>query len=183
MSVTKIDIWKDPIYKIKDLIEELSYTSSTLQEATCENIVERICNDASQYASYLNAVAPQSGTDKSIVGKEIDGRQGSVYLSGKSAVYDEFGTGEEGALNAHPMKANFALNPYNSGPFVSTHLDKYGQHFWFYTPMAGREFYNEKGLTYGIPSGKQMYNTLQYIRGIKKDIISEEINEAIQTLK
>ena len=184
-SVTKFDIWSDtqPVAHISELIDELRYTASTLEESVCEEIVTNICNDGKQYATILNSIAPQSGVEKSIVGSEVYGSKGELYLQGKSAVYDEFGTGEEGAFNPHPLKNNFGLNPYNSGPFVSTHVDKYGQHFWFYTPMRGKPYFFENGLTYGIPSGKQMYNTLQHINQIKANIVVDEINKAIRTLK
>lgn len=184
-SVTHFDIWKDtnPEYRIKDLINYLKYVGTTLEETTCENIVERLCNDGKTYASLLNQVAPSGGTEKSTVEKYVSGTSGQIYLSGPNAVYDEFGTGEEGALNPHPMKDMFGLNPYNSGSFVSSHTDIYGQHFWFYSPMKGHPYFNEKGLTYGIPSGKQMYNTLNYIYEIKDNITKEEINKALQVLK
>ena len=184
-SVTRFDIFADanPTFRISNLINELNYVKSTLEESVTEEIVRRLCEDGSNYASMLNSVAPQSGTEKSVVDNEIDGNHGEIRLSGPNAVYDEFGTGEEGALNSHPMKNMFDLNPYNSGPFVSTHVDRYGQHFWFYSPMKGQPFFRNDGLTYGIPSGKQMYNTLLHIREIKDKVVSDEINKATKTLK
>lgn len=181
-SITKFDVWNEPIYKIKDLIEELRYVNATLQETTCENIVERICDKAHDYASVLNAQAPSSGLQKSVVEKVVNGTSGAVSLTGDGAVYDEFGTGEEGLKNPHPMHDDFGLNPYNSGPYIFYNQFA-GRYQWYYAPMAGMPYFTPSGATSGIPSGKQMYNTLQYIRDIKNEIVVEEINEAIQTLK
>ena len=49
--------------------------------------------------------------------------------------------------------------------------------------MRGKPYYTESGLTSGIPSGKQMYNTSKYIREIKDDVIKHKIQEALQKYK
>lgn len=180
----KFDIWTSQRreFVISDLIEYLRTFDKTLSDATCAQIVQRLCDKGYDYATLLNSVAPQSGTEKSIVDTDINETSGEIFLYGPNAVYDEFGTGEEGAFNPHPMKNDFPLNPYNSGPFVSSHVDEFGQHYWFYKPMKGHPYFFPNGLTYGIPSGKQMYNTLNYIRNIKDEIVGEEIHNAVEEL-
>lgn len=173
---------------IKSLIDDLEYLEDSLAFAS-QNIVKQLVNNGYDKAYELNAMAPQSGTSKSVVTKNTgkstrNGTAGSISLEGESALYDEFGTGEEGLMDPHPLKSKFGLNPYNSGPFVSTHINpENGKHFWFYTPMAGQPYFESTGYTEGIPSGKQMYNTLQYIRSIKNDIINKELNSATKTLR
>ena len=173
---------------IKSLIDDLEYLEDSLTFAS-QNIVKKLVNIGYDKANELNDMAPQSGTSKSIVNKNTgrmtrNGVVGSISLEGESAIYDEFGTGEEGAMDPHPIKSKFDLNPYNSGPFVSTHINsENGRHFWFYGPMAGQPYFESSGYTEGIPSGKQMYNTLKYIRGIKQDIINQELNNATRTLR
>lgn len=84
----------------------------------------------------------------------------AIIASGKDILYEEFGTGEIGKENPHPEKSEYPLNDYNSGNFVKSHVNKNGRHYWFY-----------KGKYYeGIPSGKQIFNTRNYIlnNGIKK---------------
>lgn len=83
-----------------------------------------------------------------------------IVAEGKDVLYEEFGTGEIGKDNPHPDKSDYPLNDYNSGPIVSTHINKNGRHYWFY-----KGEYNE-----GIPAGKQFFDTRQYIidEGIKK---------------
>lgn len=186
MTITKrIDIGKLPISKvqtaIKDLTDGFNGLHDDLEETVPGSIVKDLLDNGYAKAVELNAAAPRSGTKTPKVKKDIgEGNHRSIILHGKDAVYDEFGTGEEGASDPHPTKDNFGLNPYNSGPFVSTHIDTNGRHYWFYDKMEGMPYFYEDGLTYGIPSGKQMYNTLQYIRQIKDEIVSKHINEALK---
>ena len=188
-SITHINMSTMPLdrveFAIKNLIEELKYTSATLQEATCENIVNNICSSGYEFANGINGSAPSSNLQKSYIDMKTSGNKGEISLNGEGAVYDEFGTGEEGLANPHPMKGDFPdLNPYNSGPFVSTHINpSNGRHYWIYPPMGGRPYFDAHGYTEGIPSGKQMYHTLNYIRQIKDNIIREEVQNALQTLK
>lgn len=83
-----------------------------------------------------------------------------IVAEGKDVLYEEFGTGEVGKDNPHPDKAEYPLNDYNSGPIVSTHINKAGRHYWFHDGVY----------TEGIPAGKQFFDTRNYIitEGIKK---------------
>lgn len=184
-SITHIDLWSDtvPDARLKNLIDELDYVRTTLNEATCEEIVRRITEDGGYKAVEYNAGAPQSNPQRSTVRFGTEGAKGEIALEGPGAVYDEFGTGERGAADGHPLKGFYNLNPYNSGPFVSTHINKSGRHYWFAPRWSSDPYMFSNGYTEGIPSGKQMYNTLLYIRTIKDEIVADEINKAIQTLK
>lgn len=172
-------------YGIKDAIAKINFLKDNIALASKE-IIEELVNSGKSTAKILNKRAPHSGTEPSIVLGKIteNGNKGYIALTGDSAVYDEFGTGEEGASNPHPLKGNFGLNPYNSGPFVSTHINKNGKHYWFYGKMKGEPYFDSKtGYTEGIPSGKQMYNTSKYIREIKDDVIKHKIQKALQKYK
>jgi hypothetical protein len=175
-----VDLWTDKLYKIKDMREYLKSFKLDLDVAI-EETVDELVELGARRASLLNTVAPKSGVeDNQVIG---DSRHGTISLVGRNAIYDEFGTGEEGAYNPHPMKNDFSgLNPYNSGPFVSSHIDYNGWHYWYYRPMAGSQFVDETGKTHGIPSGKQMYNTLLYVREIEKDVTKKHVNEAIKSI-
>lgn len=167
---------KEAVYKIKFLKDSVNVGS--------QRIVEELVEKGVGIASTYNANAPQSGLEKSnVVGKTTDsGNKGYVALIGDSAVYDEFGTGEQGASDPHPMKGNFGLNPYNSGPHIF-YNELAGRYQWRYRPMAGRPYFTNTGLTEGIPSGKQMYNTSKDLRAIKKDIITKELNSALKRFR
>ena len=94
----------------------------------------------------------------------------SIVAKGSEVLYAEFGTGEYGQDNPHPLKQEFDLNPYNSGPIVSTHINKNGRHYWFYDNQ-----YSE-----GNASGKQMFNTSKYLREkVIKEVVKEKVGEVI----
>ena len=185
MSTVKFDLWNTPPgVPVSNLINELNgYVIPTLVEETCPNIVKRLTHEGGYRAIEYNAMAPQSNPQRSTVEFGASDTKGSISLNGPGAVYDEFGTGERGADDGHPLKGYYGLNPYNSGPFVSTHINSQGRHYWFAPRWSSDPYIRENGYTEGIPSGKQMYKTLLYIRSIKDDIVKEEINNAIRTLK
>ena len=172
------------VFDIKDTVEDLKFLKSNIKVAS-EDIVKELVIAGYEEAVMTNAVAPQSGTDASYVIQRITKREnaGYVALVGRNAVYDEFGTGEEGARRPHPKKdeASRPLNPYNSGPTIK--IDKKGHYYWMYSPMASRPYFTKTGYTNGIPAGKQIYNADMYIRKIKNDVIKEKLNDSIQFFK
>lgn len=162
-------------------------------EDTRKNIVTILIEKGEAMARSYNDSAAPSGVEESVVISRIvkaknegQGASGYIALTGPNAVYDEFGTGEEGASNPHPLKQNFPLNPYNSGYYVSTHINPAnGRHYWIipedhYIPS---QYVEEGGYTEGIPAGKQMYKTSEYLRSIKDGIIKKEFSDAIRRNK
>lgn len=178
------------IFGITNLINELEYLGDTL-ETTSGLIVDKLVDAGVSKAIELNATAPRSGTGENTIYGEYSKRNigGRVIMQGKDAVFDEFGTGEEGAGDPHPLAGviSFSMPPYTgyiTGPVVSKNVNPAtGRHFWYYTPMAGRPYFNQDGYTEGIPSGKQMYNTLQYLRKEKNKIVKRELKEALKIFK
>lgn len=178
------------LYGIREAIDKLEYLDDTLIDAS-QSIVEDLVSLGEGKAKEFDASAPRTGLGSNqiygVFSKERS--SGQVVMHGKNVVYDEFGTGEEGLSDPHPMKGNFPdLNPYNSGPFVSKHINpKNGRHYWYYPPLDGQPYFDfpdeGKGYTEGTPSGKQMYNTLQFIRKEKKQIASKKLKEAIKIFK
>ena len=171
-------------YDIGNLIDELEYVSDSIDVAG-ENIVKRLVYEGGAKAIELNAQAPQTGPEKSTISLMHKKNKGKISLVGPNAVYDEFGTGELGADVGHPLKGNYGLNPYNSGPFVSTHINKNGRHFWFNPNVWSMDntYFAPNGYTEGTPAGTQMYRTTNYILKIKNNIINEELNNATKTLR
>lgn len=101
---------------------------------------------------------------------------------GKDVVYEEFGTGDEGASNGHPWKGqtNFKLNPYNSGKtireaneFSALHGITSGK-YWTYK-KSDTIYY-----TQGVPSGKELYRTANYLKDeVVKKIVSQKVGEIL----
>lgn len=184
----KISLNKEGVEGINILLGKMNTLKENIIIAGQESVEELVFKGATK-ASVLNSSAPQTGVEKSIVSGDSDrtdnGADGIISLSGPNSIYDEFGIGEEGADDPHPQKSEFSfLNPYNSGPVVSTHISKNGRHYWFYNPMKGKPYFDSKtGYTEGVPSGKQMFNTSLYINEIKDEIVKEKINNAMKFFK
>lgn len=159
------------------------------EEEVCDGIViEKVVKDlldAGADAAYrFNSIAPKSGVLDNGVSTRIDGNgtAGTIMLYGPNVVYDEFGTGTQGENNPHPMKGNFNLNPYNSGPYIF-YNEFSGTYQWYYRAMAGKPYFSKYGATEGIPAGKMMYNTAKHLNEVKHDIIKTNFNDAIKKLK
>ena len=172
------------VQSIDKAIEKLKLFEEDISDIAIGRIVETLVTKGVSKASSLNASAPQSGVDKSIIISNFDqdSASGFVALHGRNAVYDEFGTGTQGASNPHPMKGYFDLNPYNSGPTIF-YNEMTGTYQWRYQPMAGRPYFTSTGLTEGIPAGKVMYDTGNYIHSIKNNVIEKELKGSLKKLK
>ena len=106
----------------------------------------------------------------------------NIIASGSDVIYAEFGTGDKGASDPHPDKSKYSLNPYNYGSFILDVSDVKNKNmldilakngitsgkFWSY--RKGGQSY----LTQGVPAGKQMFNTFNYL---KNDEISKIIKK------
>lgn len=183
----EISLNKEGVEGIRKLIGKLDTLNMNLEIAGEEAVDELVFKGATR-ASFLNSATPQTGTERSTIVADTNrtnkGYEGIISLTGPNAVYDEFGVGEEGAKDPHPIKSNFNLNDYNSGPFVSTHINKNGTHYWFYGPMRGRPYFDAKsGYTEGVPSGKQMFNTSKFVRELESDVLKSKINNATKFIK
>lgn len=170
-------------WSINNAIADLETMRDAI-EIAAEDTVAILVEQGIGEATYLNDMAPQSGLEKSkVVGGVLEnGKAGYIALTGDSAVYDEFGTGTQGERNPHPVKGNFNLKPYNSGPTIFYNQFT-GTYQWRFRPMAGRPYFTNDGLTEGIPSGKQMYNTSKYLRSAKDKVIKKQFQGAIEIFK
>lgn len=169
LSVSSIDLVQS---KLEVLADDIGIAPN--------EIIKKLLNEGEKYAQdrYNGYQYRNSKEECTITKTDIgsDDLSGEVKLVGRSAFYEEFGTGERGKSNPHPTKDKFTipLNDYNSGPYVSTHTrTKSGKHYWFYQPMAGEKGYLKSGLTYGIPSGKMMYQTGKHLHKESKKLVKE----------
>lgn len=117
---------------------------------------------------------------------------GELYAYGKDVVYEEFGTGDRGEQNQHPVKSRYNLNDYNSGRTIRNvsdvpegslekeDLDAIGI-------SSGKYWtYNKDGMVYytqGVPSGQEMWKTRNYLlnNSIRKKVAEKgkELNDYI----
>lgn len=148
-----------------------------------EDIIYELVTKGAEYANKTKASYKYKNSNETTYIQSRSGdKSGYIALVGKGAIYEEFGTGEKGLNNPNPGANNFSipLHPFNSGAFVSTHINKKtGDHFWYYIPLSNTPGYGSNGYTTGIPSSKVMYNTAKYIEKNKKKIYKDKLKEAI----
>ena len=183
----KINAFKssEPAFTIQNGKLRLDKFMDDISVASQEGIAKALKKGEDIARQYNGTVEANLGYSSSsqVSHKINENRQsGYVALSGANVLYEEFGTGDVGANDGHPIKGDFPfLNPYNSGQYIRTN-DK-GEHYWFYKGMVGGSspYYDpDTGYTRGIPSGKQMYKTSRWLRVEAKKIVQEEIKKAFK---
>lgn len=166
-KVVKISLNNDDITKA---IEKLKNLKSNINDLP-DKIAKEVAYDALTYLDIQYADTPYNENIDSIntyVEKTEKGY--NVIASGKDVIYAEFGTGDLGEQNPHPEKSEYDLNDYNSGKTIrdaNEHSAKHGINsgkYWTYKKNDTIYY------TQGIPAGKQVFNTRNYIlnEGIEK---------------
>ena len=129
-----------------------------------------------QYAKSPNRNDPNIDFSNIYTGVEKIENGYKLYAKGPDMLYEEFGTGDEGQKHQHPDKSKYSLNAYNSGQhirdvsslnensYTKEDLEKIGI-------TSGRFWYYEKDgighYTQGVPAGKEMWNTRNYLKSNK----------------
>lgn len=185
-------------YHINSVLRSINGIKNTIKYAQF-NITEELVTKGKDKARAYNNKAVKSGHTESVV-KGVKAKRnsfenvvfGAVELTGPHAIFEEFGTGEVGKENPHPQAGtlNFTVPPYSgyiTGEFVRTHINKYGRHYWFYSPMGGKHtrkdgYFKRNGYTEGIPSGKQMYNTTKYLNDVKYKVAAKRLKGAVKEI-
>ena len=121
------------------------------------------------------------------VGSEIiNSNKGQVYAKGEEVSYIEFGTGKVGEKSNYPKEKL----PKQSLVFESPkgHIQNtLGWVYYYenkYTKRKNKQgrygWYYKKNFTRGMPAGKQMYNTANYLRDNISNIAKETIKENLK---
>ena len=167
-------------YGVTEVIERLGILDDNIKVAS-EEMISDIVEEGHKIAIENDNYVPFSGNGDYDFIAESDGNKGYVAMIGSDSVYVEFGTGDIGADNPHPLHAKIAgINPYNSG--LNIRLDDMGRHYWVYPPMANvSKYYSFGGLTHGIPAGCQMYNTLIELKEVAPNIAKKHLRDAINS--
>lgn len=155
---------------ISSLIKNLRTFSNDIKKLPDE-IAREVANVGKNYLDdlYANTHTDQTIDISSIKTRVEETNKGySIVATGKDVLYAEFGTGENGLDDPHPLKSKFDLNPYNSGPTIQ------------FNPATGRHFWYYNGISEGNASGMQMYLTSDYLRnGAIDKIIKKKVGEVI----
>ena len=169
--------------KINNVISSLTSLSKLLSESE-ETIAKEVAIDGLNVLNgfYSKSFDENIEPPNTYIQKNQNGY--SIVAHGDDVVYEEFGTGDEGANDPHPDKAKYRLNEYNSGRYIrdSDRLsdDKAKEkgitkpgNYWTYS-KNGNIIY-----TQGVPSGKELYNTIQYLR---KDGINAVLDKKVRNV-
>lgn len=152
---------------IKETIRQLQTIKKNLKDCE-EEITKELVDSTVQWINenYSNTTERPFNEDYMVTG-EVDGNKGKVIASGGSVIYMEFGTGEIGKKSeTHPKRNEFPLNDFNSGPIVSKHINKKGEHYWFY----------DGEYTQGIPAGLQVYRATEKLNKEKLTLAKKVVD-------
>ena len=151
---------------IAETIRQLQTLKKNLKDCE-EEITDELVNTTVQWVNenYSNTQDRPFNEDYIVTG-DVSGNKGQVIASGGSVIYMEFGTGEIGKRSeTHPKRSNFNLNDFNSGPIVSQHINKSGEHYWFYNGEY----------TQGISAGLQVYNAAERLKKEKTTLAKKVV--------
>ena len=170
LSTASVDNAINELKALKDLIKYAS-------RDTTKEIIEEGVATAKSY----DVGAPDTGNDKYdfVADYKSDSTKGSIIMEGQDAVFVEFGTGDIGEENSHPLETSTpGIVGYNKfGTTIRENED--GKHYWFAPVKFQNAYYKKGGYTRGIPAGLQMYNTLSDLYTIAPKIARKHISQAI----
>ena len=171
---------------INSLIKNLENFKKDIKQAD-KKIVDELCKIGLQEIQQNYASTPyKDGNDD--VGFFITGSNAhkKVGASGTQVLYNEFGTGTEGANIPHPKKGEFGLRGYNTGTTIRQNNREnsnatnngipVGGLYWTYMDGSIKKY------TQGIPAGKQVYLAAKTIEKQKKKIIKKVVGDALSKL-
>lgn len=139
-------------YKMSLMDDTISLTSKAITTEIADLLVNEI---VTRYGEFINSLEhdhqKRNGT---IIYAEPSGEGYIIVVEGPQVIYDEFGTGTEGASNPHPARGNYNLEPYNSGFYIKTSKD--GKKYWIYYSDDIDRYVT----SHGVPAGCFIYNSL-----------------------
>lgn len=113
MKVLKVDF---SVEGFKELNKKLKQFKKDVKTSNKE-IVNDLLETAEKEIQNGYSTSPYEGYNEDFtIGKDDK----KAFVKGDQVVYREFGTGTQGAEDGHPWKADFRLNPYNSGKTIRT---------------------------------------------------------------
>lgn len=88
-----------------------------------------------------------------------------IIVEGPQVIYDEFGTGTEGARASHPLHDYYSLNEYNSGASIKT--DRNGGKYWVYWADDIDRYVT----SHGVRAGCFIYDSIMFLADTVDDNI------------
>lgn len=169
--------------EIGRMINSLNTLSSNINKLKTE-IPKEIAEEGLKYLNSLYA-SKSKDNDTDDIHTSIDKTETgySIISQGKDVLYEEFGTGDEGARHPHKDKSKYGLKDYNSGPTIRP-VNSNNPALKAHGIISGKYWTYEKDgeikYTQGIPAGMQMFDTSNYLRsGVIKTIMKEKASDVL----
>lgn len=167
------------IKQIGDLIKSLNTLSKTLEKMPNELVNELgVLGLEKLNEKYSQRKQDENITDINTSIKSSENRC-DILSQGKDVIYEEFGTGDKGKDDPHPDKSKYNLNDYNSGKYIrnaNEHSAKHGitsGKYWTYKKNG------EVNYTQGVPSGKEMFETSNYLKETIPDVLKKKASDVL----
>lgn len=165
---------------LNNLIKDLKKLSISFKNLNAEVSKELAYQTASELEKNYNSISFESSDGKANIGVENNNNTYKVFARSKGVIYEEFGTGDIGMASPHPIsQSKFGLKDYNTGQTIREADEKSAKNgitsgmYWTYWDG------NKLVYTQGIPSGKFMFNTSEWLRNNRKKIIQEKVDDVI----
>lgn len=176
---------------LNELAEKIKQLKNDLQNVDKEVMNELAEKGRDEIDNNLSATTYKDGNDEAIPFIRKEENKMVVGMKGKQVLYDEFGTGTEGAKSPHPLKSEFGLKNYNSSrvpngtirrnknPNSKASISgiKPYEWYWTYNDKSGNKVY-----TQGIPAGKQVFNASLSLKQIKMLVVKKKVSDALSKL-
>lgn len=154
---------------IEDVIKAFEYLLQNIEKYATES-EEKIIKESKNYLDkqYSKRLKDDNISDISTRYEKIDDGY-KLIAEGPDVIYEEFGTGDKGQDSPHPDKSKYNLDDYNSGITIRSvnklSPEKKEEHgltsgkYWTYK----KDESGEVKYTQGVPAGKEMWNTRNYM--------------------
>lgn len=171
---------------LNDLLQKVNNFKNDLKEAETK-IVEKMADyTLEQIQNNFSSTTYKDGNDDVAFFKRGTDNKKTVGAMGTQVLYDEFGTGEEGAKDGHEMKGDFRLKPYNSGKTIRPNNNPNSTASQLGIPLGTKYWTYKVGdikkYTTGIPAGKQVFNASISLKNKKMQIIKKEVSDVLSKL-
>lgn len=174
---------------IQELLQKTQKIKSNLEKAS-NNIVEKLSDYTYQEIQKNISSTPYKDASDDVGAFNVGSKKKRIVgMMGKQAIYDEFGTGTIGENSPHENRKKIKggkLNWYNTGVTIRENSNPDSKASEAGIPTNGLYWtYNHGGkkiYTQGIPAGKQVFNASISMNKKKKEIIKQEVSDALSKL-
>lgn len=162
-------------FRVDTLYDEISAGANAISANIANELIDEISENYHFFIQTVRLLKDAQRRSGTTIDKVPYGKGYRIRVAGPEVIYDEFGTGTEGANSPHPKKGDYDLEPYNSGFYIQT--DRNGNKYWrYYSDSRGRYV-----TSHGVPAGMFVYKSFMHVADdIGKNIDTKPIRDAIK---